>query len=87
MVSGRHKSRSMRRVYVRTPGGRNVVHYRKRKPKKKRCSGCGKILSGVLSDRPYKMRNTAKTKKRPSRAYGGVLCSRCSREKIKERVR
>jgi len=87
MVSGKHKSRSMRRVHVRTPSGRHVIHYRKRKPKKIRCSICGGVLHGVLRAGVAITRNTAKTKKVPSRAYGGNFCSRCSRDKIKERIR
>jgi len=87
MVEGKKKSRSLRRVYVRTPGGRTVIHYRKRKPKLARCGACGKSLSGVLRERPYKMRNMAKTKKRPSRPYGGVLCSKCMRLTLKQRAR
>ncbi|MEW6063175.1 MAG: 50S ribosomal protein L34e [Nanoarchaeota archaeon] len=87
MVEGKKKSRSLRRVYVRTPGGRTVIHYRKRKPKLARCGICGKGLKGVLRERPNRMRNLAKTKKRPSRPYGGVLCSNCTRLKLKHEVR
>jgi ribosomal protein L34E len=29
----------------------------------------------------------AKTKKRPSRIYGGMLCSKCSREVLKQKAR
>lgn len=81
MVSGKHKSRSYRRVKVKTPGGRVVIHYRKRLPGKAKCV-CGKELHAVPRLRPYKMRKLAKTKKRPERPYGGVLCSKCMREKI-----
>ena len=49
---------------------------------KKKCANCGKILQGVLNLSPAKMRNVAKTKKRPSRSYGGFLCSSCSSQKI-----
>jgi len=33
------------------------------------------------------MRNMPKTKKRPERPFGGVLCSKCSREEIVSRIR
>ena len=75
-------SRKRRRVFVKTPGGRVHIHFVKRKPAKAHCADCGKELQGVLAERPYKMQNTAKTKKRPQRPYGGNLCSRCSRKKI-----
>lgn len=84
MPAPRYRSRTFRRVKVRTPGGRNVIHYKSRKPAKAQCASCGKPLAGVARLRPYKLRNTAKTKKRPQRPYGGQLCSKCMRTRIKE---
>jgi len=74
-----HRSKSLRRVFSRAPGGRRLKHYKKRKPSKAKCK-CGALLSGVPRERPYKMMNMAKTKKRPERPYGGVLCTRCMRK-------
>ncbi|MBN2112437.1 50S ribosomal protein L34e [Candidatus Woesearchaeota archaeon] len=87
MVSGKHKSRSMRRVFRRTPGGKTVMAFKKRKPSKAKCAGCGKVLPGVPRERPHKMQNMPKTAKRPQRPYGGVLCSSCTRKKIIEKAR
>jgi len=87
MVSGRFKSRTFRRVFKKLPGGSVKIHYEKRMPSKQKCGSCGKVLMGVLRARPYKMRTSPKTKKRPSRPYGGVLCSKCTRELIKEKIR
>ncbi|MBW2983703.1 50S ribosomal protein L34e [Candidatus Woesearchaeota archaeon] len=87
MVAGRHKSRSMRRVFRKTPGGKVVVHYRKKKPKLARCGSCGAVLKGVVRERPYKLRNMPKTKKRPTRPYGGVLCTKCLRKLMIEKAR
>ena len=87
MPSGKHKSRSMRRVYVKKPGNTVNISYRKAKPSKAKCAKCGAVLKGVPRERPYKMQNMAKTKKRPSRPYGGFLCSKCMRAKIKEKVK
>ena len=84
MVAGKHKSRSMRRVKVKTPGAKVVIHYRKRKPSKAHCAGCGAVLPGVARARPYKMKTMAKTKKRPERPFAGQLCTKCSRAKIKK---
>jgi large subunit ribosomal protein L34e len=86
MVSGRHKSRTMRRVHVKVPGGATKLHYKLRKPKPAKCSMCGDVLKGVARERPVKMRNLAKTKKRPERPYGGILCSKCMRKKIVDSV-
>ena len=87
MVSGRYKSRTFRRLQVKTPGGRTVTHYKKRKPGKAHCAKCGSELKGVPRERPYKMKNMPRTKKRPERPYGGVLCSKCMREVMKEKAR
>ncbi len=87
MPAMRYRSRTLRRVKKVTPGGKNVVHYKKRKPSPAKCGNCGKPLGGVPSERPYKMRTLAKTKKRPERAYGGVLCPSCLKAKLKEEAR
>ncbi|QQG39248.1 MAG: 50S ribosomal protein L34e [Candidatus Woesearchaeota archaeon] len=84
MVRKSLRSRSRRRVYKRLPGGSVKIHYEKRKPSRAVCGNCGVTLKGIPNLRPNKMIHLAKTKKRPERYFGGVLCSSCSREKIKE---
>lgn len=85
---GRFKTRRSRRmIFVKVPGGRTVVHFKERKPKRARCAGCGAVLGGTIRERPYKMANMAKSKKRPSRVYGGYLCTKCVRKKIIEEAR
>ena len=80
---GRLKSRqSLRQIFVKTPGGKTVVHYKRKKPSKAHCAECGAVLSGVAREIPSKIKNISKTAKRPQRAYGGMLCSRCARKKI-----
>lgn len=87
MPSGKDKSRSKRRVFVRTPSGKVTLQYRKRKPSKAKCAECGRVLSAMPNVRAKRLKNIAKTKKRPSRPFGGNLCSICARKKIIERVR
>lgn len=82
-----HKTRTLRRVYTKTPGGKTVLHYKERKLKGARCSDCGVVLQGIPRERTYKMKNLPKTKKRPERPFGGILCSRCMRKKIIEQTR
>jgi len=85
---GRFKSRkSLRQIYVKTPGGKTVVHYKKKKPGKAHCAECGALLHGVPRELATKMKNMPKTAKRPERPYGGVLCSKCARKKIIEELR
>ncbi len=81
------RSRTLRRVKVRTPGGDVTMHYRKRKPASAVCKECGKELHGVPRERPYIMRGLAKTEKRPERIFGGVLCGACTRIELKSRAR
>jgi large subunit ribosomal protein L34e len=87
MPEGKHKSRTLRRVYRKTPGNRVVLHYRVRKPRAAVCGGCGITLKGVPRKLVPKLRNLPKTMRRPTRSYGGYLCSRCAREKIIQEVR
>lgn len=82
-MNNRLKSRTYRRVYKKL-ASRTTLHYKKRKPKKSHCAICGAELHGTLRERPYKMVNVAKTKKRPSRPFGGVLCSSCMRRYMVE---
>jgi len=82
MVAGRHKSRTYRRVFKRTPGARTVLHYVKRKPSAHRCGGCKITLPGMLRERPYKIKKHPKTARRPERPFGGNLCNACSRRTI-----
>ncbi|PIN80746.1 50S ribosomal protein L34e [Candidatus Woesearchaeota archaeon CG10_big_fil_rev_8_21_14_0_10_30_7] len=82
MVSGKHKSRTYKRVKIRTPGGTVKIHFRKRAPAKAKCGVCKQELHGVPRKRPFQMRALPKTKKRPERPYGGVLCSKCMRQQI-----
>lgn len=86
MPEGKHKSRTLRRVFVKTPGKENKIQYKKRKPSKKRCAECNKELHGIPNLIQSKFRNLAKSKKRPQRPYAGKLCSSCMRKKIKEQV-
>jgi large subunit ribosomal protein L34e len=84
---GRFKSRSKKLKYVKTPGGRTVTHYKKAKPSKAKCAGCGKQLAGTPRELPSKMKNIPKTKKHPQRPYGGYYCSGCMRKKIVKEAR
>jgi large subunit ribosomal protein L34e len=84
MRPSKQKSRTFRRVFKKITGNKIKLHYVRRKPAKAKCSECGVFLKGVARELPKKMKNMAKTKKRPSRPFGGVLCSKCSRKKIKE---
>ncbi len=78
MVAPKYRSRSMRRVFVRTPKGTRI-HYKRRDPKTGICPVTGEVLKGVPRVSANKMKNLSKTKKRPQRPFGGVLSSRAMR--------
>ena len=65
---------------------KTVLHYKKRKPGKHICGNCGKQLPGIPHMITSKFKNLPKTKKRPSRPYGGVLCSSCMRKEILSKI-
>ena len=77
----------MPKVKVRTPGGRIVIRRKKKRHKYAKCAGCGKRLHGVPTGPQVKIRKLAKSKKRPSRPYGGYYCSSCMRELFREKAR
>ncbi|MFH1506665.1 MAG: 50S ribosomal protein L34e [archaeon] len=86
MPSGKHKSRSLRRVQIRMPGGNTVQKYRQRAPGKAICAGCGAQLHGIPRTKPSKAKHVPKTKKTNARPFGGNLCSKCTRAKIKSQI-
>jgi large subunit ribosomal protein L34e len=87
MPAGRYRSRTLRRVFRKTPGNRVVLHYKKRKPQKAKCGSCGAILNGMARELPSRLKNLSKSQKKPSRVFGGNLCSKCSRKIIIEKAR
>lgn len=83
----RYRSRSYKRINKRTPGGRNVLRYKKKKPNKHVCGECGQLLHGVPRGRPFEIKKLSKTKKRPSKPFGGYLCTKCLRNHFKNEAR
>ena len=81
------RSRTFRRVYVKTPSGNNKILYKRRKPKAAHCANCGNILHGIPHELPFKMKNIPISQKRPERIFGGNLCSKCTKREIIRMVR
>jgi len=86
MAESKTKSRTFRRIKKRIVSG-TIERYVKKKPKKAHCGGCGALLRGVPSDLAYKIRKLPKTRRRPQRTFGGVLCAKCAREELKKKAR
>ncbi|MBT4858631.1 50S ribosomal protein L34e [archaeon] len=87
MPEPRFRSRTFKRVKKKLPGGSTVTHYEKRRPKQGTCPVTGETLKGVARERPTKLKSIGKSKKRPTRPFGGVLSSRAARDKIKQEAR
>jgi large subunit ribosomal protein L34e len=81
------RSRSLRKIKLRIPGGASVVHYLRRNPSKAKCRICGKTLHGIPTKRPSRMKNIPKSNKTVSRAYGGNLCPACTKQVFKNKAR
>ena len=86
-MRGMYRSRSLKRKFVRTPGGDSTLHFKKKKHSKRRCAECGAELHGVPRGSPKEIKKLSKSKKIPTRPYAGYLCSKCMRKLIKEKVR
>ena len=84
MPAPKHRSRSLRKVFVKT-ASKVAIHYRKKKPQKARCPECSMELKGVTRVRATKLKNIPKSKKVPSRPFAN-LCSICARKKLIERA-
>ena len=77
--------RSKKRYKVKTPGGKNIMHFKKKRPSCATCKKCGaKLNRPKLSVKELK--RLPKTKKRPERPFP-ELCSKCMREHFKDKVR
>ena len=81
------RSRSLKKIRKRLPGGASIIHYIRKRPKRAACAKCKKPLHGVSSGLTSKVRSLAKSKKRPTRPYGGKLCSKCTKEEMKSKIR
>lgn len=65
-------------------GGRLVAHYHKKKAGSAVCGqlNCSIKLSGIKAARPRAKKRLKPRDRTVSRAYGGVLCMDCTRQKF-----
>lgn len=73
----------MKQKKSRTPGNRTVLHRKSRINSALTCSECGSVLHGISRSH----RGMRATQKIVSRKFGGNLCSRCSREFLRQKAR
>jgi len=77
-----YNTNSNRRRVVRTPGGKLVYQYLKKPKKIPRCGQCKDKLRGIQPARSMERSRMCRRKKTVKRAYGGVLCHKCVKERI-----
>jgi len=77
MVERSKRTRSVKKVKIRTPGGITTTHYRSGRAAKVRCGLCEKALPAVASGTPTQLKGMSASSKVPNRPYAGVLCSDC----------
>ena len=87
MPRGMFKSGRLRKIFVKTPGGRTTIQYKERKPSKAHCASCGKVLAGVPQGNSSAIRKVPRSARRPERPYGGIFCSACTRLQLKAKAR
>uniref|UniRef100_UPI00358F7C6D large ribosomal subunit protein eL34 n=1 Tax=Myxine glutinosa TaxID=7769 RepID=UPI00358F7C6D len=80
-----YNTASNKRRLSKTPGGRLVYLYMKKvgKAPKSACGICPGRLRGIKAVRPAVLKRLSKTRKHVSRAYGGSMCAKCVRDRIK----
>ncbi|XP_064395737.1 large ribosomal subunit protein eL34-like [Halichondria panicea] len=77
-----YNTKSNKTRVSKTPGGRLVYLYVKKKGTPPKCGDCKGKLSGLPAVRPIKLKNLSRPKKTVSRAYGGSRCHQCLRQRI-----
>ncbi|MFH1779961.1 MAG: 50S ribosomal protein L34e [Candidatus Micrarchaeota archaeon] len=73
--------------YRKTPTGNRTIIRQPKKPSAAICGLCGRKLFGVPKKTGSQLSKLPKTKKRPERKFGGVLCSNCVSALVKEKTR
>mgnify|MGYP006287778259 CR=1 FL=1 len=87
MVAGNKRSRSAKRSQRVIPGNKSVTRYRKKKAGVARCQLTGQKLNGVPRKTKAQLRNMPKSKKKPTRPFGGALSPVAMKRVMIERVR
>ncbi|GBE62464.1 60S ribosomal protein L34 [Babesia ovata] len=78
----RYNTKSNKQRVVKTPGARLVVQRRVKVAQGPKCGDCKRRLAGIAALRPHLYRNLKKRERTVSRAYGGVRCHGCVKDRI-----
>ena len=87
MVKRHLRSTKIVKKKRKLPSGITGIIFRKKEVNKPRCPETKKVLNGKAYGRKRKLRNYAKTEKRPTRYYGGVLSHRGLKSRLLKRLK
>ena len=76
-----------KRIRRRTPGGRSILTYKHTKHSPHECAICKKELHGKPSGRVAQINKLSKSQRTVERQFGGMLCSKCTRNIISLRAK
>ena len=82
----RYRSRSYKRIFKKTPGGRTVIHYRRKNHQSMSVPDVENHYM-VFPGKTLRDKETREIQKRPNRPYGGYYCSSCARKVFKREAR
>ncbi|TPP58253.1 Large subunit ribosomal protein L34e [Fasciola gigantica] len=77
-----YNTNSNKRKMVKTPGGRVVYIYVKKRGTFPKCGDCKTKLPGIKPSRPRERASMSKRLKTVNRAYGGTRCHKCVRNRV-----
>uniref|UniRef100_A0A6G1SGX0 Large ribosomal subunit protein eL34 n=1 Tax=Aceria tosichella TaxID=561515 RepID=A0A6G1SGX0_9ACAR len=77
-----YNTKSNRTKIVKTPGGRLVLQYIKKRGSIPKCKDTGVKLHGITPARPRELSRLSKNQRTVSRAYGGCLSANAVKERI-----
>ncbi len=77
MVRPDKRTRSVKKVKKKTPGGRTVTHFKAEKAKACKCGRCKTLVKNIATGSNTELSGMSKSKKGTSMPYSGVLCNKC----------
>jgi len=81
------RTRSSKRVDVKSPSSEKRFHYKMETTSTSSCSICGKPLGGIAHLTTVKKRKLNRSKRKIWRPYGGHLCHNCLKIALKQSAR
>ncbi|MCX8176886.1 MAG: 50S ribosomal protein L34e [Candidatus Bathyarchaeota archaeon] len=81
------RTRNLKKVKVKVPGGSTKTHYKKGRVSVAICAVCKKPLAGVPFKDTAEVRKLSYSARRVWRPYGGHVCPSCLKIGIKKAAR